>query len=235
MAASTLSELSITGMADPNGLDINACLLADNWIDHDHPEIVKKAKELMAGIEDDWEKINAIFEFIRDEIVYNFAPIIESMADWKASTVLVHKNGMCHQKSNLQVALFRAVGFPAAISYQSVIDYPLLKTRYKEMIPNGVLAYHALGVVHVDGQWYRMDATLDSGLCDRRGYQLTQVKKGDETLLPKIKKNGDPHFELIEDHGYFEVYPEIFVNSFMANIDKWKYWQSFVRKEHLSM
>ncbi|MBT6942503.1 MAG: hypothetical protein HN999_04750, partial [Candidatus Marinimicrobia bacterium] len=46
MAASTLSELSITGMADPNGLDINACLLADNWIDHDHPEIVKKAKEL---------------------------------------------------------------------------------------------------------------------------------------------------------------------------------------------
>ena len=200
-----------------------------NGLIHDHPDIIKKAKELTDDIEDDWEKVIAIFEFIRDKIVYNFAPVIENATDWKASSVLKQKNGMCHQKSNLQVALFRAVGIPAALTYQSVVDYPLLQSRYKEMIPDGVLVYHALGVVHIDGEWYRMDATLDSGLCDLRGYQLTHVNPNEETLLPETKKDGDAHFEIVEDHGYFDAYPQLFVESFLQNIDRWKYWRSFVR------
>ena len=232
---SSLRDIKIEGKSNPAEFNIAQCLLADEWIDHDHPDIIKKAKELTDGIEDEWEKVIAIFEFIRDKIVYNFAPVIENATDWKASSVLKQKNGMCHQKSNLQVALFRAVGIPAALTYQSVVDYPLLKSRYKEMIPNGVLAYHALGVVHIDGEWYRMDATLDAGLCNRRGYQLTHVNPNEETLLPETKKDGDAHFEIVEDHGYFDAYPQLFVESFLQNIDRWKYWRSFVRKEHLSM
>jgi transglutaminase-like putative cysteine protease len=231
----SLRDIKIKGKLNPEALDISQCLRADEWIDHDHPDIIKKAKELTDDIEDDWEKVIAIFEFIRDKIVYNFAPVIENATDWKASSVLKQKNGMCHQKSNLQVALFRAVGIPAALTYQSVVDYPLLQSRYKEMIPDGVLVYHALGVVHIDGEWYRMDATLDSGLCDLRGYQLTHVNPNEETLLPETKKDGDAHFEIVEDHGYFDAYPQLFVESFLQNIDRWKYWRSFVRKEHLSM
>jgi transglutaminase-like putative cysteine protease len=232
---SSLRDIKIKGKSNPEELDISNCLQSDEWIDHDHPDIVKKANGLTDGMEEDWGKIRAIFGFIRDEIVYNFAPTIESKNDWKASSVLEQKNGMCHQKSNLQVALFRAVGIPAALTYQSVVDYPLLKTRYKAMIPTGVLAYHALGVVHIDGNWYRMDATLDSLLCDRRGYRLAQVCQNEETLLPKTKKDGDSHFNIIEDHGYFDAYPEVFIDSFLQNIEKWKYWRSFVHREHLSM
>ena len=231
----SLRDIKIKGKLNPEALDISQCLRADEWIDHDHPDIIKKAKELTDDIEDDWEKVIAIFEFIRDKIVYNFAPVIENATDWKASSVLKQKNGMCHQKSNLQVALFRAVGIPAALTYQSVVDYPLLQSRYKEMIPDGVLVYHALGVVHIDGEWYRMDATLDSGLCDLRGYQLTHVNPNEETLLPETKKDGDAHFEIVEDHGYFDAYLQLFVESFLRNLDRWKYWRSFVRKEHLSM
>ncbi len=232
---STLRELTVTGIPDPDGLDLNACLIADDWIDHHHPAITQKANELIDGLEGDWEKVRAIFNFIRDEIVYNFAPIIDSENNWKASSVLAEKNGMCHQKSNLQVAFFRAAGIPAALNYQKILDHPLMQTRYKEMIPDGVLPYHALATVHVDGQWYRMEATLDSGLCERRGYRKTEMIEGEETLLPTTKKNGDPHFEIIEDHGYFESYPEIFLNTMLANKERWKHWRAFVRKEHLSM
>lgn len=231
----SLRDIKIKGKLNPEALDISQCLRADEWIDHDHPDIIKKAKELTDDIEDDWEKVIAIFEFIRDKIVYNFAPVIENATDWKASSVLKQKNGMCHQKSNLQVALFRAVGIPAALTYQSVVDYPLLQSRYKEMIPDGVLVYHALGVVHIDGEWYRMDATLDSGLCDLRGYQLTHVNPNEETLLADTKKDGDAHFEIVEDHGYFDAYLQLFVESFLQNVDRWKYWRSFVCNKHLSM
>ena len=95
---STLRELTVIGMADPRRLDINTCLLADDWIDHNHPEIVQKVKELTDGLDNDWDKVRVIFNFIRDEIEYNFAPLIESKNDWKASSVLAEKNGMCQPK-----------------------------------------------------------------------------------------------------------------------------------------
>jgi len=232
---STLRELTVIGMADPRRLDINTCLLADDWIDHNHPEIVQKVKELTDGLDNDWDKVRVIFNFIRDEIEYNFAPLIESKNDWKASSVLAEKNGMCHQKSNLQVAFFRAAGIPAALTYQKIVDHPLMRTRYKEMIPDGILPFHALAAVHVDEKWYRMEATLDSGLCERRGYRKTEMKECEETLLPATKENGDPHFEIIEDHGYFESYPEEFLDTMLANKERLKLWRAFVRKEHLSM
>ena len=50
------------------------------------------------------------------------------------------------------------------------------------------MPYHALVVAHIDREWYRMDATLDAGLCNRRGHQLTHVNPNEETLLPDTKK-----------------------------------------------
>jgi len=43
------------------------------------------------------------------------------------------------------------------------------------------------------------------------------------------------YFEIVEDHGYFDAYPQLFVELFLQNIDRWQYWRSFVSKEHLSM
>ena len=60
----SLRDIKIEGKLTPEALDISQCLRADEWIDHDHPDIIKKAKELTDDIEDDWEKVIAIFEFI---------------------------------------------------------------------------------------------------------------------------------------------------------------------------
>jgi len=80
-----------------------------------------------------------------------------------------------------------------------------------------------------------MEATLDSGLCERRGYRKTELVDEEESLLPTTKENGDLHFDIIEDHGYFDSYPQEFLTSMLANKENWKIWRSFVRKEHLSM
>ena len=81
------------------------------------------------------------------------------------------------------------------------------------------MPYHALVVAHIDRERYRMDA----GLCNRRGYQLTHVNPNEETLLTDTKQDGDAHFEIVEDHGYFDAYPQLFVESFLQNIDRWQY------------
>jgi len=52
----SLRDIKIEGKLTPEALDISQCLRADKWIDHDHPDIIKKAKELTDDIEDDWER-----------------------------------------------------------------------------------------------------------------------------------------------------------------------------------
>ena len=54
-----------------------------------------------------------------------------------------------------------------------------------------------------------------AGLCNLRGYQLTHVNPNEETLLPNTKKDGDAHFEIVEDLGYFDAYLQLFVESFL--------------------
>lgn len=81
------------------------------------------------------------------------------------------------------------------------------------------MPYHALVVAHIDRERYRMDA----GLCNRRGYQLMHVNPNEETLLTDTKQDGDAHFEIVEEHGYFDAYPQLFVESFLQNIDRWQY------------
>ena len=73
-----------------------------------------------------------------------------------------------------------------------------------------------LVVAHIDREWYRMD----TGLCNLRGYQLTYVNPNEETLLSVTKKDGDAHFEIVEDLVYFDAYLQLFVESFLQNVDR---------------
>ncbi len=229
------SELNISGYSDVSKLDIDLCLESDDFMDLDHSDVQYTVEKLTNGVDDLWEKAKAIFYFVRDEIVYDFAPTIKGPENWKASVILKEGRGFCHQKSILQSALYRAVGIPSALTYQDVIDYPLLETRYKERIPDGVLPYHGLALIFIDNTWIRQDATLDAGLCNRRGYYYTDVERGKEILLPEKTKRGKPHFKIQKEHGYFESFDSRFRDSLLANLPAWNAWRSFVKKEHLSM
>ena len=229
------SELNISGLPDAGRLDVESCLKADEFMDFDHSDIQFKVQEISNGIEDLWDKAKAIYYFVRDEIVYDFAPLIRDSDNWKASVILKEGRGFCHQKSILQTALYRAVGIPSALTYHDAIDYPLLETRYKERIPDGVLSYHGLSLIYMDNTWIRQDATLDAGLCYRRGYCITDVERGKEILLPEKIKNGKPHFKIQKEHGYFESFDPHFRDSLLAHLSAWNAWRSFVKKEHLSM
>ncbi len=231
----SFKELNITGLLDPHELSPDRCLQPDEFMDYHHPDIQTKVQELTNGLNDPWNKAEAIFRFVRDEIIYDFAPKITGPENWKASVILKEKRGFCHQKSILQTALYRAAGIPSALVYQDVIDYPLMKTRYRSIISDGVLRYHGLSVVYIERKWIRQDATLDSGLCRRRGYCITELNEGKETLLPEYTVKGEPHFKIQKEYGYFESFNPQFRDEILSNLTMWNEWRSFVKKEHLSM
>ena len=73
-----------------------------------NPEIINKSNELIGQDSKPKDAAIKIFNFIRDEI-----PFEANKVDEKASDTLQRGSGFCVTKSNLQIALLRAIGIPA--------------------------------------------------------------------------------------------------------------------------
>lgn len=175
-------------------------------VDCDHAAIRNKAAELCQGLATPVDKARALFTFVRDEIVYDFAPMLTCRADWKASHTLALGNGFCQQKAVLLAALARAAGIPALICFQHIRDY-MLTGRFTEFLGDNSLSYHGLSALYLDGRWLRMDATLDRALCERRRYVLVEFTPQADALLPATDRDGNPHFDILEDLGCFGDVP----------------------------
>ena len=220
-----------------NSEELNSmhCLVNDEIINHDHEDIRSTSLKLVRSTNNPWEIVKTLFDFVRDRIIYDFAPEIVGRSSWQASVILKEGTGFCHQKAILLTALLRAIEIPTALVFQNVKDHILLSTRYKNLIPDGMLPVHALVAVNVSGKWYRLDATLDSILCRKKGYRITKVVEGKESLLPKNTLNGTPHFTIKKELGYFESYPKEFCSLLLENINSWNSWRMFVKKKQLTM
>lgn len=123
-------------------------LESSQYIDCDHPEIIKHAALLAADISDRDAIAQRCFEFVRDHIKhsgdYKMNPVT-----CKASDVLEHRTGYCYAKSHLLAALLRANDIPAGLCYQRL-------TITDDKPP---FCLHGLNAIKLqNGRWYRVDA-----------------------------------------------------------------------------
>ena len=116
-----------------------------NW---QHPEIMKRARQLALGCETPMAIAKACFEWVRDEIChsvdYQMNPLTCS-----ASDVLKHKTGYCFAKSHLLAALLRVNQIPAGFCYQrlSIDD------------KGAPYCLHGFNAIYLpETGWYRVDA-----------------------------------------------------------------------------
>lgn len=102
------------------------------------------AKSLVSGKSSTWAKANAIFQYVRDNIDYEY------YADtrYKATGTLSNKRGNCCDHANLVVALCRAAGISARYSHAQGCRFS-----------SGLVAGHVWAQIYVDGVWYTADAT----------------------------------------------------------------------------
>lgn len=211
------------------------CLGPTDVIDSEHPTIRRKAGELTAALEAPLDKTRAIFEFVRDRIVYNFAPHIRSRASWRASDTLARGDGFCQQKSVLLIALLRAAGVPAQMGFQHLRDYKIIGTRYESGLPGGVIHFHGLAYFYHEASWQRLDPTLDAGLVNQRGYRLAEFNPHGETLLPATDRAGQPHFDVLAEFGPYPDLPPI-ISAKLSEIGwYWDRWRELVRRTGATM
>lgn len=200
-------------------------------IESDDPLVVETARSVTSGCTTDRERAIALFEFVRDEITYDFAPEIRERDDLKATRTLQRRDGACTPKAVALASLLRAVGIPAMVAFQEIRDHKLTG-RYVELNGSQIIRMHGLNAVHLDGRWLKVDATLDAGLVRRKDYRLVEFDGCSDALLPVTDLAGKPHFEVTIEYGSFPDVPDFawqIIHNWVLSVDQ-EAWTALVKK-----
>ena len=195
-------------------------------LDSDAKNIREKAARLTAPHRDARDKARRLFEYVRDEIPYNFAPEVSNRSHFRASHALENGHGFCMQKAALFAALCRASGIPARIGFQDIVDY-MIVGRFLELMGTNELIHHGMNAVYLDGRWTRVDCTLDQVLSERKKYRLVEFDGRHDALLPETDRLGRPHFFIRKQSGFYNDTPWFAMRSMLEWIkempyDKWR-------------
>lgn len=196
-------------------VDLDQALLATAVIDHDHPLVQETTQRLIEGCSSPAARVAVLFEWVRDEIVYDMAPDLVDRDSWRASATIERGWGFCQQKAVLMTAMARAAGVPAVLVYQSVIEHRL-PDRFEIYLPEKRMRPHGLSAVRVDGRWQRLDPSLHREMCDRRGLHVVEWTPGADAVLPEFDLAGRPHCTIEEDLGAYADLPDHIVATTMA-------------------
>ncbi len=141
----------------PKGMD--EYLKPTKLCDCDNAKLKEKAKEIIKGAKTPKEAALKIFYFVREEIAFGM-----DYPNTKASQTLKKGIGFCYTKTNLQIALLRAVGIPARCHYAH-----LHKDVLKGIAPRFVYARipfvtHLWCECYLAEKWIACEALLDEAL-----------------------------------------------------------------------
>lgn len=144
----------------PEGMD--EYLKATELCDCDNVDLERMAKEIIKGAETPKEAALKIFYFVRDEIPW----MSRIQSDVKASIIVEKRKGQCCNKTNLQVALLRAVGIPARHHQVKV-----KKEWHKGVIPSSgynrlpeILPFCSYCECYLSEKWVACESCLDKAL-----------------------------------------------------------------------
>lgn len=176
-------------------------LLSSEYINWQHPLVLKLAKELAQNGKNKTQIAERCFRFVRDQINHSY-DFQQNPITCKASDVLFHKTGYCYAKSHLLAALLRANGIAAGLCYQrlTITDVP-------------PFCLHGLNAVHLEEfGWYRMDARgnkpgVNAEFCpptERLAFNM--VTKG-EANFPGVYSN--PLDVVIDTLHSYSTYQEV--------------------------
>jgi transglutaminase-like putative cysteine protease len=129
-------------------MNLTEFLKENEYINYSYENIVRKAKELFKGTNDDTEKAKKAFEYVRDEIPHSF-DIKAKIITARASDVLEYKTGICHAKSNLLAALLRSQNIPTGFCFQHIT-----------LADDASIGYcaHCFNAIYVKEKWIKVDA-----------------------------------------------------------------------------
>ena len=187
----------------PEGMD--EYLKATKLCDCDKVNLKEKAKQIIDSAEIQKEAALKIFYFVRDVILFG-----GDHPDVKASHTLRKGKGLCITKTNLQMALLRAVGIPARCHYVH-LPKEIVKSFTLRFIYNRLPAAigHTWCECYISGEWIACEALFDKALYNGALRKGTLTKRD----MPTIDWDGETDLVLtreliLKDVGVFPSWDE---------------------------
>ncbi|MCK9216780.1 MAG: transglutaminase-like domain-containing protein [Firmicutes bacterium] len=117
------------------------------WDEDD--EAIKLANELTKGVEEDEEIVQAIYDYIVNNINYDYTKISGLSNDYipEIDKILEEGSGICYDYSVLFAAMLRSQG---------------VATKLIKGYKNDIESYHAWNEVYLNGNWKIVDTTYDA-------------------------------------------------------------------------
>jgi len=179
--------------------DVGQYLISTAMCDYGHPLVQETTRRVVAGAQTKREMATRIFDFARDTIRFSMA-----FSKSKASQILRLGYGECITKTNVQVALLRAVGIPARMRWvmaqTKVLNGLVAGVVLRSMPPE---ASHFWTECHLAGQWISCEALLDKPLYEG------MLKQGliTKDQIPTIDWDGETDLVILKpwitsDRGY---------------------------------
>lgn len=144
-------------------------LIRTNILNFDHPEIQSLISGRCWQELDEFNKIGAAYDFVKDEIKFGY----NNSDDIPASEVLADGYGQCNTKSNLLMALLRGLGIKCRF-HGFTIEQQLQKGAIPAYVfwlaPKYII--HSWVEVYFNGRW----VNLEGFILDRQYLNALQIK-----------------------------------------------------------
>lgn len=183
------------------------------------PVFLKKTPQalsayLTANLTNDSLKVVNIYTWLIHNIRYDVKTYFDKTATWVSSRRVIKKRkGVCEHYARLFQELCRYNGIKSTYiaGYVRGSDYQPDDQRY--------FAEHAWNTVKINGKWYLLDATWDSGYL---GFRKKSFWRGVLTLFAKPRISDRYKFVRAPDYKYFLSNPKKFVLSHLPLEPKWQ-------------
>jgi transglutaminase-like putative cysteine protease len=184
-------------------------------IDWQHPDILDRAKQITAGLDNDVARAQSLFEWVRDNIPHS-QDIDADIVTFTASEVLERGTGICYAKSHLLAAMYRSIGIPAGLCYQTCANDP----------PDSSLVLHGFNAIYLAqiDRWIRVDPRGNTGSIDAQ-FSLTEER----LAFPPDSDLG----EFIYDEIWSEPVPEVVdvLTKFTSRREMWTHLPSAIHSK----
>ena len=196
--------------------DSDAVYLAPaEYIDSDHPAIVRLAKDVPAGASPA-EKARRYYMLAR-ETRYDPDLDYSDPDTYRASSVLAAGAGYCVGKAALFAALCRAGGIPARVAFGDVTNH-LSSEKLREKMGTNYFAWHGFTEVKLGDNWVKASPTFNSTLCGRFGVVPLDFDGEHDALLQAYDGAGRTFMQYEVLHGAFHDVPARFLMREMARL-----------------
>lgn len=176
------------------------------YVDSDHPLVIKYAEKNIGDATTDMDKILNLFYAIRDDIIYDPYLAMGDPRSYRASDAIKSGRGFCVTKASLLAACARHHGIPARPGYADVRNHMATK-RLLELINTDIFYWHSYCDVYLEGKWVKATPAFNESLCQRFGLKSLDFDGKNDSLFHEFDKAGNRHMEYINERGTFVDVP----------------------------